>query len=58
MAEYAPLYHWLANLLSDGHGFIRPVDDVLLGKSQPTAEHPPLYTLALATMSSFGARPG
>jgi hypothetical protein len=49
-------YHWLANLLSEGHGFIRPVDFVYSGTVTPTAEHPPLYTLALAVMSSFGGK--
>lgn len=47
-------YHWLANLLADGHGFIGAHQYMLLGKTQPTAEHPPLYPLLLAGFSKLG----
>jgi 4-amino-4-deoxy-L-arabinose transferase-like glycosyltransferase len=48
-------YHWLANLIADGHGFIRPWDFQLFGVVKPTAEHPPLYPLLLAGVSKLGA---
>jgi 4-amino-4-deoxy-L-arabinose transferase-like glycosyltransferase len=47
-------YHWLANLIAEGHGFIRPWDYVLHGDVRPTAEHPPLYPLLLAAVSKAG----
>jgi len=47
-------YHWLANLIADGHGFIRPWDYTLFGVVKPTAEHPPLYPLLLAGVSKLG----
>jgi 4-amino-4-deoxy-L-arabinose transferase-like glycosyltransferase len=47
-------YHWLANLIAGGHGFIRPWDYTLDGIVRPTAEHPPLYPLLLAGVSKLG----
>jgi 4-amino-4-deoxy-L-arabinose transferase-like glycosyltransferase len=47
-------YHWLANLIASGHGFIRPWDYTLDGVVKPTAEHPPLYPLLLAGVSKLG----
>jgi 4-amino-4-deoxy-L-arabinose transferase-like glycosyltransferase len=47
-------YHWLANLIADGHGFIRPWEYQLDGVVKPTAEHPPLYPLLLAAVSKAG----
>lgn len=48
-------YHAQANLLADGHGFADPfgwqLDPNLI---RPTAQHPPLYTIALAVVSLFG----
>lgn len=41
-------YHQLANLLSDGHGFVDP------GNGTPTALHPPLFPLLLAAFSALG----
>jgi 4-amino-4-deoxy-L-arabinose transferase-like glycosyltransferase len=48
-------YHAQANLLANGHGFADPFGwqlnhDLI----RPTAQHPPLYTLALALVSLFG----
>ena len=47
-------YHWLANLIADGHGFIRPWEFQIDGIVKPTAEHPPLYPLLLAGVSKLG----
>jgi len=47
-------YHWLANLLASGHGFIEAWAYMLQGKVKPTAEHPPLYPLLLAAVSKAG----
>ena len=48
-------YHAQANLLANGHGFADPfgwqLNHALI---RPTAQHPPLYTLALALVSWFG----
>ena len=42
-------YHEVANLLADGKGYVNPlIPDV------PTAQHPPLYTYALAALSVIG----
>jgi 4-amino-4-deoxy-L-arabinose transferase-like glycosyltransferase len=49
-------YHVLANLLADGHGYIRPYDWLATGQSIPTAEHPPLYSVLLAGVSELGGR--
>jgi 4-amino-4-deoxy-L-arabinose transferase-like glycosyltransferase len=49
-------YHHSANLLADGKGFIVPITYQLLGTVEQTAQHPPLYTIALAIPSVFGLR--
>src|SRR4051812_30649432 len=43
-----------ANLLADGHGYIRPLDLALGGHVIPTAEPPPLYPGLLALVSWVG----
>jgi len=49
-------YHYGANLLVDGHGFIGP-EQYLLGHIVfPSAAHPPLYLLTLAAASLVGLR--
>ena len=47
-------YHWQANALADGFGFINPLTWKALGRFDPSAAHPPLYSLYLATVSWFG----
>jgi 4-amino-4-deoxy-L-arabinose transferase-like glycosyltransferase len=48
-------YHAQANLLANGHGFADPFGWQLNHNLfRPTAQHPPLYTLALSVVSLFG----
>ena len=47
-------YHWQANALADGLGFINPLTWKALHRLDPSAAHPPLYTLYLAAVSWFG----
>ena len=49
-------YHQGANLLVEGKGFIVPVTYEQLGQVRQTAQHPPLYTVALAIPSLLGRR--
>lgn len=46
-------YHFGANLLADGHGFIVPLE-YARGLTLQAADHPPLYLLWLAFPSVFG----
>jgi 4-amino-4-deoxy-L-arabinose transferase-like glycosyltransferase len=50
----ARFFHLLANGIADGRGFAQPYDFLFKGVVHPTAEHPPLYPLALAAMSKLG----
>jgi hypothetical protein len=47
-------YHWQANALADGKGFLNPYTWKALGRLEPSAAHPPLYSLYLAVWSWFG----
>lgn len=47
-------YHYGANLLADGKGFIQPYDYRLNHRIVPAAEHPPLYIIYLAITSLLG----
>jgi 4-amino-4-deoxy-L-arabinose transferase-like glycosyltransferase len=47
-------YHWQANALADGMGFINPLTWKALGRLDPSGAHPPLYSLYLAVVSWFG----
>ena len=47
-------YHWSANLLAKGHGYIDPFSLAFLGDTQPTAMHPPLWSFLLSVVSWFG----
>ena len=47
-------YHWQANALADGMGFINPLSWKALGRIDPSAAHPPLYSLYLAGVSLLG----
>ncbi|MGZ4688504.1 MAG: ArnT family glycosyltransferase [Acidimicrobiia bacterium] len=50
-------YHAQANLLADGHGFADPFAWKLLHTHfQPTAQHPPLYSIALSVVSLLGGQ--
>jgi Dolichyl-phosphate-mannose-protein mannosyltransferase len=47
-------YHWQANALADGMGFINPLTWKALHRIDPSAAHPPLYSMYLAVVSWFG----
>jgi 4-amino-4-deoxy-L-arabinose transferase-like glycosyltransferase len=47
-------YHELGNLLATGHGYISPTEYHSLHISSPTAEHPPLYPLAVSVVARLG----
>jgi len=47
-------YHWQANLLAEGRGFIDPNDLTFKNEIQPSAGHPPLWPLFLAGVSKLG----
>ncbi|MDQ1432863.1 MAG: hypothetical protein QOF40_3465 [Actinomycetota bacterium] len=47
-------YHWQANALADGLGFVNPFAWKGLGRLDPSAAHPPLYSLYLSVFSWFG----
>jgi 4-amino-4-deoxy-L-arabinose transferase-like glycosyltransferase len=46
-------YHWQANLIADGRGFLDPFQ-LLEHRERASAGHPPLYPLVLAGMSKLG----
>lgn len=48
-------YHYGANALADGLGYIDPLTYNLSGIVRPSAYHPPLYTTYLAAWSVLGA---
>jgi hypothetical protein len=50
----AYVYHYGAKLLVEGKGFIAPYTYHLTGQVHQSAEHPPLYTLALALPTALG----
>jgi hypothetical protein len=47
-------YHWQANLIAEGRGFIEPFKFLFDHHVSPSAGHPPLYPLALAVVSKLG----
>jgi hypothetical protein len=47
-------YHWQANAIADGHWFVEPLVWRALGRFDPTAGRPPLYSLYLAGWSWVG----
>jgi len=47
----AAFYHWQANLIAQGKGFIDPTRYELFGNTTPSAGHPPAYILYLAAVS-------
>ena len=49
----AAYYHWQANLVAKGFGFIDPTRYELFGIITPSAGHPPAYIVYLAFVSRF-----
>ena len=49
----AAYYHWQANLVAKGYGFIDPTRYELFGMKTPSAGHPPAYIIYLAAVSRF-----
>ena len=47
-------YHWQANALADGKGFLNPFTWKALGRIEPSAAHPPLYSMYLGVFSWLG----
>jgi len=47
-------YHFGANLLAEGHGFVEPLEFITKHRETPGADHPPGYVVALALASSLG----
>jgi 4-amino-4-deoxy-L-arabinose transferase-like glycosyltransferase len=47
-------YHLLARLLADGHGYVRPLDLIVNGRSVPSAEFPPVWPTLLAVADLLG----
>lgn len=47
-------YHVQANLIADGYGFAEPIKWLREGTLQPSAFHPPLFSLILSATSHFG----
>ncbi len=52
----ALFYHLQGNQISHGKWFLEPLGVVFLHQSEPSAAHPPLYSLVLAAASSLGLR--
>src|SRR5437660_1279207 len=47
-------FHWQANLLAEGRGFIEPFKWIVTGRAVPTAAHPPMWPLLLSAVSKVG----
>jgi hypothetical protein len=47
-------YHWQSRALAEGLGFVNPFSWKALDRLDPTAAHPPLYSLFLAVVSKVG----
>lgn len=47
-------YHWQANALAQGKGFLNPYTWKALDRLEPSAAHPPLYSLYLSVWSWLG----
>jgi hypothetical protein len=48
------LYHYLAQGIADGKGYIRPFSELQYGEPLPTASYPPLFPLYLSFWSLLG----
>ncbi len=51
----AAFYQFTGEHLAAGDGYISPPKLLLTGEVEPTAEHPPLYSLTLAALIKLGA---
>ncbi len=51
----AAFYQFTGEHLAAGDGYISPPKLLLAGEVEPTAEHPPLYSLTLAVLIKLGA---
>jgi 4-amino-4-deoxy-L-arabinose transferase-like glycosyltransferase len=49
-------YHFQANLLASGRGFINPDAFYFLHKAVPAADHPPMWTVVLAVAALVGLK--
>jgi hypothetical protein len=49
-------YHFGANLLADGRGFLNPISFLVSDVVTPAANHPPGWTVVLAAASALGFR--
>ncbi len=49
-------YHYQANLLASGKGFINPDTYYFVGRTVAAADHPPLWTLVLALAALIGLK--
>lgn len=49
-------YHYQANLLASGKGFINPDTYYFVGRTVAAADHPPLWTLVLALAAVVGLK--
>ncbi len=49
-------YHYQANLLASGKGFINPDTYFFVGRTVAAADHPPLWTLVLALAAVVGLK--
>ncbi len=47
-------YHWQGIALGGGHFFVNPVKYAFYGAIEPSAAHPPLYSLYLGAWSALG----
>ena len=47
-------YHWQGRAIADGLGFVNPFSLNALDRMDPTAAHPPVYSLFLAAVSKIG----
>jgi 4-amino-4-deoxy-L-arabinose transferase-like glycosyltransferase len=49
-------YHWIANLIADGRGYVDPFDATIRGQYNASAGHPPLWPALLSLVSELGGR--
>ncbi len=49
-------YYGQANALAHGHWFVNGIDWIRTGTTEPSALHPPAYTVFLGVLSSVGAK--
>jgi 4-amino-4-deoxy-L-arabinose transferase-like glycosyltransferase len=47
-------FHEVGRLVAEGEGYVRPAPFIFEGERIATAEHPPLFTLAVAALAKLG----